>query len=115
MPKGRFSEKQIINVLKEHQGGHSGCRVVPQARDPRRDVLHLALEIRRHGGIRCPQAEGARGWKPQTEEAVGGVDTGRGDAARGSRKKLLTASSRRVVVTWAIEEKGYSQRRVCAL
>ena len=34
---------------------------------------------------------------------------------RESRKKLLTPSSRRMVVTWAIDEKGYSQRRACAL
>ena len=26
-------------------------------------------------------------------------------------KKLLTPSSRRMVVTWAIDEKGYSERR----
>ncbi|HEX2680648.1 MAG TPA: IS3 family transposase [Candidatus Dormibacteraeota bacterium] len=30
-------------------------------------------------------------------------------------KKLLTPSSRRMVVTWAVDEKGYSQRRACAL
>jgi hypothetical protein len=28
---------------------------------------------------------------------------------------LLTPSSRRMVVTWAIDEKGYSQRHACAL
>src|SRR5262249_36052581 len=45
----------------------------------------------------------------------GGVDARCGDASRGSRKKLLTPSSRRMVVTWAVDEKGYSQRRACAL
>src|SRR5258707_936679 len=30
-------------------------------------------------------------------------------------EKLLTPSSRRMVVTWAIDEKGYSQRRACVL
>jgi len=28
---------------------------------------------------------------------------------------LLTPSSRRMVVTWAIDERGYSQRRACTL
>src|SRR5262249_29181735 len=47
--------------------------------------------------------------------AIGGVDARCGDASRGSRKKLLTPSSRRMVVTWAIDQKGYSQRRACGL
>ncbi len=49
--------------------------------------------------------------KPEAEEAPGGVYSGRVDAARDARKKLLTPGSRRRAVTWAIEERSYSQRR----
>src|SRR4029077_20671570 len=37
------------------------------------------------------------------------------DAEGDAGKKLLTPSLRRRAVTWAIEEKSYSQRRACAL
>ena len=32
---------------------------------------------------------------------------------RGARKKLRTPGAQRTAVTWAIEDKGYSQRRAC--
>jgi hypothetical protein len=50
-----------------------------------------------------------------TEEASGGVDDGCVDAPRDAGKKLLTPGARRDAVTWAIENKGYSQRRACDL
>ena len=37
------------------------------------------------------------------------------DAERDADKKLLTPAARRSAVSWAIEEKSYSQRRACAL
>jgi hypothetical protein len=60
MRKGRFNEDQIISVLKEHQ---AGIPVVAPCRkhDQRCDLLHVALEVWRDGGLRRPQAEGTRG------------------------------------------------------
>jgi hypothetical protein len=48
MKKGRFTEEQIIGVLKQHeaaQGPGSGSR----DRRQRRDDLHLEVEVRRDG------------------------------------------------------------------
>lgn len=45
MKRSRFSDEQIIGILKEHQAGLSGDGAVPQIRDQRRDVLHLAQEV----------------------------------------------------------------------
>ena len=42
MKKSRFSEEQIIAVLKEQPGGDSDGGALPQARDQRGDVLQLA-------------------------------------------------------------------------
>src|SRR5579863_205946 len=88
---------------------------MPQAWDQRCDVLQVAIEVRRHGCIGRSAAESAGGREPQAEEAVGGIDTRCGDAQRDARKKLLTPRSRRQAVSWAIQERGYTQRRACRL
>src|SRR6201994_3623153 len=67
------------------------------------------------GDLRRLQAEGPGGGEPQAQEAAGGVDAGCVNAEGNARKKLLTPSLRRRAVTWAIDEKGYSQRRACRL
>ena len=62
-----------------------------------------------------PPAQGAGRREPAAEEAPCGVDAGRIDAQGDARKKLLTPSLRKRAVTWAVREKGYSQRRACGL
>src|SRR5919106_3298211 len=96
-------------------GRAAGRRALPQARRQRRHVLYVALEVRRARSLGGEAPEGARGGEPQAQEAARRADAGRGDLARDARKKLLTPSSRRQAVTWAIEQKGYSQRRACGL
>src|ERR1700689_3930965 len=71
----------------------------------------MAVTLRRDGSVRCPQAEGVGRREPQAQKAAGGNDAGRIDAEGDARKKLLTPGLRRRAVTWAIDEKGYSQRR----
>ena len=72
---------------------------------------------RKYGGMEVSDAKRLKALEEenaQAEEAAGGVDDGRLDAARDARKKLLTPGSRRTAVTWAMKEKSYSQRRACA-
>ncbi len=115
MKKSRYSEEQIIAVLKEHQAG------IPVAELCRKHGISDATFYtwrKQYGGMEVSDArrlKGARGREPQAEEAAGGIDAGRRDAPRGARKKLLRPGSRRAFVNWAIEEKSYSQRRACGL
>ena len=108
----RRTDHQDIEAAR---GRIVGGRAVPQIRDQRRHVLQVAVELWRHGGLGRAQAEGAGGREPQAEEAAGGDDAGCGDAEGDAGKKLLTPRARRLAVSWAIQEKGYTQRRACRL
>src|SRR5687767_4864916 len=88
---------------------------MPQAWHQRCDFLQVARQIWWDGCFRRQASEGFAGGERQAEEAAGGIDARRGDAARVARKKLLTPRARRTAVDWAIQEKSYSQRRACAL
>ena len=70
MRRSRFKEEQIIGILKEHQAGLFGPGAVSQVRRERRNVLQVALEVRRHGRVGCPQAENLGRREPAAEEAV---------------------------------------------
>jgi hypothetical protein len=48
MKRKRFTEEQIIGVLKEHEPGCEDSRSVPQAWDHRGDLLQLEEQIRRY-------------------------------------------------------------------
>jgi len=104
-----------------HQGAEGArCRIVgqrrlPEARHQRRDLLQVAISLRRDGDLPREQAEGVRRSEPQAQNAAGEDDARCVDAEGDAGKMLLTPSLRRRAVTWTIKEKSYSQRRACAL
>ncbi len=46
MKKSRFSEEQIIGILKDQQAGLPVAEICRPPRHQRRDVLHVALALR---------------------------------------------------------------------
>src|SRR5579883_2638398 len=98
MKRSRFSEEQIIGILKEHQAGLSAVEICRKYGISDATFYNWRSK---YGGMDVPDAkrEGARGREPQVEEAHGGVDARCGDAERASRKKLLTPGARRAAVS----------------
>ena len=98
MKRVRFTEEQIIAILREQEAGADDGGGVPQARDQQRDLLQVEGQVWRSGGVGRAAAEGAGGRERQAEEAAG-----RGDArqrhAEGRRfKKMVTPAARREAV-----------------
>jgi len=134
MERSGFTQEQIVGVLKAHQAGAAAADLC------RKHGISDATFYKwrsKYGGMEVSDAKRLRGLEEvsrkrcafrrgrQAEEAVGGVDAGhvdagcvdagRVDAAGDAGKELLTPGLRRSAATWAIREKGYSQRRACKL
>ena len=75
------------------------------------NVVHAAGEIRRRGDVECLQAKGLdENAKLKTLLAEEMLDVAMLDVVDAG-EKVLTLGSRRVVVTWAIEQADYLPRR----
>ncbi len=61
MKKGRFTEEQIIGVLKQHEAGRKVPDLAREIGGERSDDLHVEVQVRRHGRQRCAEAERAGG------------------------------------------------------
>ena len=70
MKPSRFTEEQIIGILREQEAGAIDGRRVPQARDQQRHVLQMEGQVRRPGSVGRQAAEGAGGRERQAEEAA---------------------------------------------
>lgn len=51
MKRKRYSEEQIIEILKLHNARREACGLVPPARDQRGDAVPLAEPVWRDAGL----------------------------------------------------------------
>ena len=64
MKGSRFSEEQIIGVLREQEAGAQDRGGVPAPRDLERDLLQVEIEVRRARGL--GGHAGSRRWRTRT-------------------------------------------------
>jgi putative transposase len=88
MKRSRFSEEQIIGVLREQEAGMKVAEVCRSTAFPSR-VLRLEGEVRWHERLGCQAPEAARGRECEAEEAAGGGDAGRRGAEGHHVKKCM--------------------------
>ncbi len=77
MKRSRFSEEQIIAVLKEQEAG-----------DQFSELLQVEVQVWRAGSVRCPAAAPAGAGEGAAEEAAGRFDARQRHAQGDQRKKF---------------------------
>ncbi|MBN9348026.1 MAG: IS3 family transposase [Devosia sp.] len=115
MKKSRYTQEQIIAVLKQHRAG------VPTAELCRKHGISEATFYNwrsRYGGMEVSDARRLKSLEDENRKlkkllAEQMLDVATLREALG--KKLLRPGSRRAFVSWAMQEKNYSQRRACRL
>ena len=115
MKRSRFSEEQIIAILKQHESGVSTAGRLSRARDQFGDILQVEGQVRRHGCFGRPEAEGARGRKRQAEEIASRTDARQRNAQGCRLAKVVTPAAKRGAVAHLCKAHEVSQRRACSV
>ena len=106
MKKSRFTDSQIIAVLKQAE---AGTPVPELCREHGISSATFYKWRSKFGGMDASmmaQAQGAGGREPAPEEDVRRGADERRDPEGGPRKKMVRPSQRREMARWAVENKG---------
>ena len=115
MKRARFTEEQIIAVLKEHE---AGAKTADLARKHGISEATFYNWKAKFGGMDVSEAkavEGAGGREREAEEAAGRADARCGSATRASVKKMVGPAAKRAAVAHLEAEMGLSERRACSI
>ena len=115
MKRARFTEEQIIGVLKEHE---AGAKTADLARKHGVSEATLYNWKAKYGGMDVPEAKRLRqleGRECKAEEAAGRADARRSRASRASVKKMVGPVAKREGVAHLQAVMGLSERRACSI
>jgi putative transposase len=115
MKRARFTEEQIIGVLKEHE---AGAKTADLARKHGVSEATLYNWKAKYGGMDVSEAKRLKqleGRERQTEEAFGRADVGCSRAPRASVKKMVGPVAKREGVAHLQAVMGLSERRACSI
>ncbi len=115
MRKRRFSEEQIVGVLKEAEAGVPVKEVCRRVGRERCHVLSLEGQVRGLGSERGAAAASAGGRERTAEEDRGAAGTGHRCTEGGAVKKVVSPPAKREAVRVACEEGKLSERRAYGL
>ena len=111
MRKSRFSEEQIIGMLREQEGGRPTAEVCRKHGGQWCDLLQVEVEVRRHGRLRRQPAALARGREREAEEAACRDDARQRDPEGHHIPKVVTPVAKRQAVAYACTTHEVSERR----
>jgi putative transposase len=115
MKRARFSEEQIIAVLKEAEGGPKVAELCRRHGISDATFLHLAEQVRRAGDLGNAPAAPARGGESTVEVDRRGPGARHSSAEGRTGKKRLRPAVKRQMVAEVMSGHGLSQRRACGL
>src|SRR3984957_3035832 len=113
MKRARFTEEQIIGVLKEHE---AGAKTADLARKHGISEATLYNWKAKYGGMDVSEAKRLKRLEDgQAEEAVGRADAGCRRTPRASCKKMVGPAAKREGVAHLQAAMGLSERRACSI
>src|SRR6185437_7658921 len=114
MKRARFTEQQIIAVLKEHEAGAKTADLARKHGVSEATIYNWKAKFGGTDVIRGQAVEGAGGGEREAEEAAGRADARCGCVTRASFKKMVGPAAKRAAVVHLEAEMGLSERRACS-
>lgn len=113
MKRLRFTEEQIIGVLRKAEAGVKTADLVPKHGVSEGDALQLEGEVWRAGGVRDQAASGSGGRERAAEALAGRCHAGQRGSEGPAVKKMVTPAARREAVAHLQALLDVSERRAC--